>query len=522
MTSPPELLLRGVSRPRVELRPLAVGTLGGFAAEVGERAGIHLEPWQRDGLDMLLSTREDGKWACYEYAELCSRRNGKTAMMLVRALFGFLLLNESPILWTAQEVKTSMRAWRDFRKMLWQLGERINDNLVDLGDGVLVRINASNGKEGFERVDTGQELKMVARSKDSGRGFDADFVVIDEAYDFTAEQQDALAPTQMARPNAQITYASSPPLNGRASESLYRLRNRAEAGRGAKLGWRDWGRGEYLDDVLAMPDRERCDFLDDPHVWASANPALGGGRVTLETIGNLREAMSDLGFAREVLGLWPRQVAGGAGWEVLSEQAWSARGAEGKLVRPTSGLAFALDASWPDGSMGSIGLAGALGDELVVQVIEHRPGTGWMVDRAVELHERWPDAAVVLDRRGPIGHLARELEDAGVPLVAPSSGDVAHAFGRIVAAVTGDAPNLRHGRQPELDAAVKAAGTRSLGDGRMWARQHADGADISPLTAVTLAVGEAARPVEESSPPRGVPAATGAGPETADLMNIGF
>jgi hypothetical protein len=431
-----------------------------------------LEPWQREGLDLLMSTRPDGKWACYEYAELCSRRNGKTALLLVRALAGFLLLNESPILWTAQEVKTSMRAWRDFRTMLWRLGERVNDHLVDLGDGVLVRINASNGKEGFERVDTGQELKMVARSKDSGRGFDADFLVIDEAYDFTADQQDALAPTQMARPNAQIAYASSPPLSGTASEALYRLRRRAEDGRGSRLGWRDWGRAEYLDDVLALPERERMEFLDDPRVWASANPALGGGRVTLETIGNLRDAMTDLGFAREVLGLWPRQVSNSDGWRVISRDVWEARG--GAKGRPDRGLAFALDASWPDARMGAIGLAGGLGDELVVQVVEHRPGTGWMVDRALKLHERWPDAAIVLDTRGPAGHLQRELEDAGLTLVTPGPSDVAHAYGRFHAAATQDPAALRHYDQGELDAAMRDAAVRPLGDGRTWGRAKSE------------------------------------------------
>ena len=83
--------LLGAASPRVEHRPTtAVDTLGPIAAELGEQAGVILEPWQRSGLDMLLSIRDDGKWACYEYAELCSRRNGKTAMLLVRALFGFL------------------------------------------------------------------------------------------------------------------------------------------------------------------------------------------------------------------------------------------------------------------------------------------------------------------------------------------------------------------------------------------------------------------------------------------------
>lgn len=472
--------LPGVTRPRVEWRPPAVDTLGPIAAELGARAGMVLEPWQRDSLDMLLSTRADGKWACYEYAELCSRRNGKTAMMLVRALFGFLLLGETPILWTAQEVKTSMRAWRDVRRMLWTLGERVNDNLVDLGDGVQVRINASNGKEGFERVDTGQELRMVARSKDSGRGFDADLVVIDEAYDFTADQQDALAPTQMARPNAQVGYLSSPPLSGAASDSLYRLRDRAERRQGTRLGWRDWGRPESLEDVLAMPERKRRAFLDDPQVWASANPALGGPRVTAETIRNMRDAMTDAGFAREVLGCWPTRTV--ARNDVITGEVWS--NCADPESRPGDALVFAVDAS-PGGRSAAVASAGRRDDgRLHVKVVDFRPGTGWVTDRMVELRDRWEPKKVLLDPAGPGGALLADLLTAGVEAAFVSGREMAQACGALLNDLTED--RIRHCDQEALNDAVGQATTRRAADAWAWDRKDTT-ADISPLVAVTLA-----------------------------------
>jgi hypothetical protein len=473
--------LHGVAQPRVEHRPdTAVDTLGPIAAELGEQAGVVLEPWQRSGLDMLLSTRADGKWTCYEYAEICSRRNGKTAMLLVRALFGFLLLGETPILWTAQEVKTSMRAWRDFRKMLWKMGTRVNDNLVDLGEGVQVRINASNGKEGFERVDTGQELRMVARSKDSGRGFDADFVVIDEAYDFTADQQDALAPTQIARPNAQVAYASSPPLSGIGSTSLYRLRDRAEAGGAARLGWRDWGRPESLDDVLAMSPRERRLFLDDQDVWASANPALGQGRVTLETLQNMRESMTDPGFAREVLGCWPKQII--ARGDVIDPDVWRDRADPDS--RPGDALVFALDAS-PGGRSAAIASSGRRDDELLhVKVVDYRPGTGWVVERVVELRDRWKPRKILLDPAGPAGALVADLMTAGVELEFVTGRDMAQACGALVNDLKED--RLRHCDQDALNDAVGQATSRKAADAWAWDRKDTT-ADICPLVAATVA-----------------------------------
>ncbi len=512
-------LLPGAARPRVDVAPPAVDSLGDVAAEFASAAGLELEPWQRDGLRTMLSTRADGKWACFEYGELVPRQNGKTLLAMVRALAGLFLLDEQMILWSAHEYRTAMRSFKDMRTLLDAIGTYAGPNLVDV-DGIPVKVNNTNGEESFLRLDTRQEIQLVARSKGAGRGFSTDCMIIDEAFAYDERQQDALMPTLTARPNPQIVYLSSPPLTGDTGGPLFALKARAERGGDDTLGWRDFGLAGDLDDFLALPPAERARFLDDEAKWHATNPALGLGRVTTESIGRNRRAMSEAGFAREVLGLWPRRLAGAGAWQVLSETAWKARG--GATGRPETGLAFALDASWPDAGMGSIAIAGGQSHELLVQVVEHRPGTSWMVARTLDLKERWPDAVFVLDKRGPVGHLFRELDEAGVPLVVPQAVDIAAAFGRVVAGVKGDAPNLRHYDQPELDAAVQAAGTSPLGDGRIWARQHDNGADIGPLTAATLAAGEAAR---RSKPPPPSPVAIGDAAVTRndlDVAMLGF
>lgn len=475
--------LRGAERPRVEYAPPTVDTLGDEAAAFAEAAGLTLEPWQVDGLRTMLSVRSDGQWACFEYAELCPRQNGKTALFMARALAGLFLLDERMIMWSAHEYRTAMRAFRDMRGLLGQLGEVVGPNLIDI-DGIRVKVNNTNGEESFERLDTGQQLKLMARSKGAGRGFSTDCLLIDEAFAYTGQQQDALMPTLAARPNPQIGYASSPPLDGKTGDVLFSLRKRALSGGDPTLGWRDWGLDGTLDDLLRLPADERAAFLDDRARWAATNPAMGLGRVSEESILRLRRSLSEEGFAREILGLWPRQVADGAGWAVIPEEAWRARG--GAVERPDEDIAFCLDASWPDAAFGAIGVAGRREDELLVQVIEHRPGAAWMVQRAAELRDRHPDAVFVLDKKGPAGHLLHDLEAAGVQVITPAAEDVAHAFGQFVAAVIGDQPTLRHYDQPELDDAVRTAGTRPLGDARTWARQGET--DISPLTAVTGAL----------------------------------
>lgn len=481
MRLPPSLtLLRGAATPRVDVHPPAVDTLGAEAAALAAAAGLELEPWQRAGLDTMLSVREDGKWACFEYAEMCSRQAGKTALYKARALAGFLLLGEETILWSAHEVKTSMRAWRDLRALFQALGSPLNDNLIDV-DGIPIKVNASNGSEGFERLDTGQQIRMVARSKGSGRGWSVDLLIVDEAFAYEEMHADALMPTLSARPNPQIGYASSPPLSGSTAGPMYALKTRADAGGDETLGYRDWGLADVLDDVLALPAAERAAFLDDRERWAAAIPALGLGRVTEESVLRLRRSLSDAGFAREVLGCWPRRVDANAG-DVIDPQTWADR-ADGES-RPVGDIVLALDVS-PGGRSAAFASSGRRDDgRLHVKVVDYRPGTGWVVERAIELRDRWQPRKIMLDPSGPAGALIADLADAGVELELVSPREMAQACGALVNDLVED--RIRHCDQDALNDAVTQAQAKVSGDAWKWARRDSSG-DISPLVAATAA-----------------------------------
>ena len=99
--------LLGATRPRVELRPPTAGeSFGAEAAELSALAGWPLEDWQVSGLELMLSTRPDGRWACREYGEILGRQQGKTTGLGgPRALSGLLLFGEELIMWSAHEYK---------------------------------------------------------------------------------------------------------------------------------------------------------------------------------------------------------------------------------------------------------------------------------------------------------------------------------------------------------------------------------------------------------------------------------
>lgn len=475
--------LRGAAKPRVDLAPPYAYSLGPEACELAARAGLVPDAWQADAIDMLLACRADGKWACYEYGEIVARQNGKGSILEIRVLAGFLLLGEQLIMWSAHEYKTSMEAFRRFRTLLRRLGKQVgtNENLLDV-DGVLVKIVNTNGEEGFERLDTEARVKFVARSKGSGRGFSGDLVIIDESFAFTLEQQDALMPAMAARPNAQIVYTSTPPLNGGSGEVMFALKARADAGGDDSLGWRDWGVDADLDHL------DRID-LDDRALWAASNPAMGI-RLTAETVLRERRSMGDVGFARERLCIWPRQSQGNI---VIDAAAW-ARMADAESRR-TGGVAIGVDLA-PLRDYAAICVYGLREDGLGhVQLADYRPGSKWLLPRLVELRDALGPVAVAMGR-GTFAFLQTELDKAGFqrpedPEV-PESGDLAvtgavdmaAAAGQVLEAVREE--SFRYVPNRYLDVAVAGAKTKTSGDTIAWTVRGAE-VDISPLVAMSLA-----------------------------------
>lgn len=473
-------------KPRVSTHPPYVDTFGPLACQLVATAGQPADSWQADGADVMLSTREDGKWACFEYAEIVSRQQGKGAIGEIRVLAGLFLLGERLILWSAHEYKTAMEAFRRIGWLLKQLGTQVlSPNLIDV-DGIPIKVNNTNGEESFERLDTGQRVKFIARSKGSGRGFSGDVNIIDEAFAYTPIQHAALLPTVSARPNPQFVYLSSPPLDGESGEVLFDLRERGERGDDPGLGWRDWGVAGELENLTTVD-------LDDQELWAAANPALGI-RISLEHVARERRSMGAVEFARERLGIWPRRATAGGG--VLDPQRWSVMvDAES---RRSGDVALMLDLT-PMRDHGSIGLVGVRADGLEhVQLLDYRPGTAWMVDRLAELRDVLDPVLIVVDAKNGAHALLPELAERGIKVADdpdhPDRGDVlvldasmmADAVGQFIDAFRATPAVLRHLGQEPLDTAVRNAKVRQIGDAGQvaWGRKASE-VDIGPLVAVT-------------------------------------
>lgn len=474
--------LVGAQRPRILWVPTSgVSSAGQEAIDLAESVGLILDDWQAFLLGHALAERRDGRWAAREVGEVVPRQNGKGGGLEARELAGLFLLGEALIIHSAHEFSTSLEA---FHRLLHHIEEhpwmmrRVK------------RVSRSHGDEGID-LKTGQRIRFRTRTARGGRGFSADLVILDEAMILPTSFHGTLMPVVSARPNPQIWYTGSAVDQANPShdgEVLARVRHRGITRSDPTLLFMEWSvdRGDGGDEPYT-PDRVTAAVLADEDAWAEANPAYGI-RITREAVESELRSMTPRTFAVERLGIgdWP-DVTDDETESRIDVRAF--RALTDPVSEPAGAVCLAIDTS-PDRAWTSISAAGARADGLEhVELVDRRRGTGWVPDRLAEIAGRSDVRVILLDAAGPGGSLLPALEDPGlgldVEVIAVSAKDVGRACGRFFDLV--QEAGVRHRGQAELDAAVKGAATRKLGDAWAWARSSSS-VDITPLVSATLAL----------------------------------
>ena len=446
-----------------------VRTTGPVAGKLIAAAGQTMDPWQQLVLDVSLREQADGRWCSSEVGLIVARQNGKGSLLVARELIGLFVLGERLILHSAHEFKTAADG---FRRLLQAI-----ESQPEL-DALVARKIRSHGQEGIELKD-GARIQFIARTQGSGRGFTADLIILDEAYNLTDGQMSALLPTLSAVDNPQIWYTSSAVNQEEHPNGLVltRVRNRGLAGSDG-LAYMEFSADESADLITQVQQ---------------ANPALGV-RIRSDSIERDRKAMSRKTFNVEHLSIgdWP-DVDDGEGWRVVKREHWDEQADPYGAI--LSGTVFSIDLS-PDRTSASIAAAGCqeYGDYRV-ELIDKRAGSAWLVPRLVELQRKWRPLAIVVDPGGPAGSIIAELE-AVMPrdvLRLMSTRDVTQATGAFYDAVTerdveSGRGKLWHPAEPQLDAALRGAKKRDVTGGG-WAWDRKDWVtDLTPLVAATNAL----------------------------------
>lgn len=463
------------SAPRVESAPPAVSSLGRDAVELAASAGLVLDRWQADVLERALGVRGDGKWAAFEVGLVVSRQNGKGAILEARELAGLFLLGERMIIHSAHQFDTSLEAYRRLRFLIEETPEL---------DAQVRRYMNSHGEEGIE-LKTGARIRFRTRTKGGGRGFSSDCLVLDEAMVLPEFSHGALLPTLSARPNPQVWYTGSAVDQFVHDDGivLARLRERGLKGDDPSLAYFEWSAA----DAGVNPDALELEVVLNREAWAAANPGLGT-RISEEHVEYEQRSMDARTFAVERLGVGDWPVTNRKVQSVIDLEVW--KSLLDVKSAPTDPVCFAFDVS-PNRSSGSIAVSASRDDDLAhVEVVDHRQGTGWMVDRLEELWQKHLPSAIVCDKASPASSLLDELGQRGVTVHAATASEHARACGMIFDLV--EQGRLRHLGQSSLATAIAGAKTRPLGDAWAWARMKSS-ADITPLVASTLALWAAMR-----------------------------
>lgn len=430
-----------------------------------------LMPWQQQVADVGLEVDGRGRFTHDLVVISTPRRSGKTSLLAPVMAHRMLIVPRARVWLTAQRREDARDTWGE-------LSDKIESSpLADM-----TKRRSANGQE---QLLLGQSTlrPFNGTSETALHGKESDLVLVDEAFAFSAEQGkvilQAVVPTQATRPMAQIWIvstagtAASTWLRGYVDRYNKLLAENGDTGRAAFF---DWG---------IPADTEE---LDDIELYARHHPAVGH-TIEVDALYRAREAMPSASeFARAYGNFW----LSSAQW-AIAPSLWNRQRVDdpaSKVEMRRHAIAFAVEAN-ADRTGGCIVVAGRTADgRRVVELVDVRPGVGWLTERVHELVAKWRPAAVVVDPGGPAGLVYRKLSEDRrryTPLLDFDAGILAAAETEFLdGLVVGD---VVHRSDDRLDAAVRATGTRRVRELEVWSRLMAeDGTSPAPLIAAKLAL----------------------------------
>jgi hypothetical protein len=458
-------------------------TIGGRWAKVAAALGKPMMPWQRHVADVAGEIDpETGDLYYGEVVVTVPRQSGKTTLILPVAVDRCIV----PWRMGPQRSVYTAQTRNDARKKF------VEEHIPLLEEtflwGLVKSKRLANGSESVQWRNRSRQA-LMATTKKSGHGPTIDQAFLDEFFAQVDDRlEQAVRPSMITRASSQLWVVSTA-----GDQTSFPLRRKVDRGRERCLSG-EHGRIAYFE--YSAPDEADS---DDPATWWSCMPALGS-TITPASVQTEREGMEDDEFRRAYLNQWrdgmvAAQAIPAEDWKACADGPDPHTGYGGATL--DGRVAFALDVT-PDSAWGSIAVAGrtAAGNPSG-HVIEHRPGTSWMVPRIVELAAKWRPLAVTLDPASQSAALLNDLVRERIePLLMVNAREYAAACGALYNAATHQPsegglllpPVFRHRDQAVLNAALAGAGKRRLvgGDAWLWDRRTST-TDISPLVAVTLA-----------------------------------
>lgn len=426
-------------------------TKGAYAIKLYNKTKRTAQEWQELLIYDILAQTEEGLWVHTKFGYSVPRRNGKNEVIAMRELWG--LRNGEHILHTAHRTSTTHAAW---------------ERLLNLATKAKLKIKSTYrayGKEHIE-LENGAKIEFRTRTAKGGLGEGFDLLIVDEAQEYTDDQESALKYVVSDSKNPQTLYCGTPPTPVSSGTVFTKLRRAILARQTVNSGWAEWS----------------VDKKTDPHdkeAWYMTNPALGSILSERKILDEISSDDNDFNIQR--LGLWLRYNQKSA----ISKNEWEELKVE-KLPKLKNNLYIGIKYG-NDGTNVAMSIAVKTENKhIFVEAIDCRPiraGNKWMLPYLSNPNVK----KVVVDGANGQNLLTADMKE--IKLKAPILPTVKEI---IVANATFErglyAKTICHAGQPSLSQVISNCEKRAIGsNGGFGYRALADDLEIALMDSMILA-----------------------------------
>ena len=426
------------------------------AIELYEKTGLEVYEWQRNLLKPIMAMDDEGYWAHQKFGYSVSRRNGKTEIAYLLEIWG--LHKGLNVLHTAHRISTSHSSFNKVKSYLEKMG------LEDTVDFTSIR---AKGQERIELIETGGVIQFRTRTTTGGLGEGFDILIIDEAQEYTDDQESALKYTVTDSINPMTIMTGTPPTPHLSGTVFTKYRDTTLEGGNKYSGWAEWS-------VSEMKDKFDIDS------WYETNPSMGYHLTERKIEAELGD--DDLDHNVQRLGYWPKYNQKSA----ISMEEWDALAYKRlpKLVTPLYvGIKYGND-----GANVAMSIAAKTStDKVFVEAIDCqsvRNGNAWILDFISKANVEM----VVVDGASGQDLLTAEMKRARIrpyPIL-PKVKEVITAYSAFERGI--HLETIAHKNQPSLTQVVTNSEKRPIGsNGGFGYKSQFEDYDVALMDSVALA-----------------------------------
>lgn len=425
------------------------------AVDFYERTGNECYAWQVNLLTPIMAVDKNGLWVHQKFGYSIPRRNGKSEILYMLEIWG--LHKGLNILHTAHRISTSHSSFEKVKRYLEKMG---------YVDGEHFNSIRAKGQERIELYETGGVVQFRTRTSNGGLGEGFDLLIIDEAQEYTTEQESALKYTVTDSDNPMTIMCGTPPTPVSSGTVFTKFRQSCLFGKAKYSGWAEWSVDEEKD-------------INDVAAWYNSNPSMGYHLNERKIEAELGEDKLDHNVQR--LGFWPQYNQKSA----ISETEW--QGLVVDKLPKFQGQLFAGIKYGQDGTNVALSVAVRTTDKRVfVETIDCqsvRNGNAWLV----HFLKKADVAQIVVDGASGQKVLDEELKDFKIKnVILPTVKEIITANSLWEQAIY--QRTLCHSGQPSLTKVATNSEKRNIGsNGGFGYRSHFADMDVSLMDSALLA-----------------------------------